>query len=208
MDPESNWSAATFVRMMSTSFKPFMNLPVISSTVDFLYEFMLFFFLPIGVVITVAIFAAWVVSCLYKYLFSRYATPEELYEEAMLLLKKDTTKDRRKALSNLRLVIQLRRDFMNAYIVLATELFYGELQIESEEYRERGGALLRRKKSTSLSTPNLLLEECQKVIHRGLSFDPSNKTLLKLKTELKLVECYGLRSNHVQMLSIGSFGWR
>ena len=200
-----------------------INAPVVSSTKDFLRHFALFFFLPIAVVVALAVVAAAVVSRLYKALFSRYATPEELYNDALRMLKKNDTpmKDRQKALSNLHHVIKLRREFMNAYIVLATELFYGELKNADDEYRDRrkqesqnryGQSLrYRRSRQTTRSTnitSTAALEECQQIIRQGLSVDPSNKSLLKLQSELNLVKRYGTNSTHTQMLNVGSFGWR
>ena len=199
-----------------------MSIPVISSTVDFLRHFALFFLLPIGVVVTLAVAAAAIVSRLFKVLFSRYSTPEELYEDALRMLKKN--KDRQQALDNLHLVIKLKREFIQAYIVLATELFYGELTNAADDYRDRRkqesqsrhGQLLRyRRMGQTRSTNNSSgradsddLEECQQVIQQGLSVDPSNKSLLKLQSELKLVKRYGTNSTHTQMLNVGSFGWR
>ena len=203
-----------------------MDAPVISSTKDFLRHFALFFFLPIAVVVALAVVAAAVVSRLYKALFSRYATPEELYDDALRMLKKNDTpiKDRQKALSNLHHVIKLKREFMNAYIVLATELFYGELKNADDEYRDRRkqesqnryGQSLRyrrsrqttRRSTNENNTSTAALEECQRVIQQGLSVDPSNKSLLKLQSELNLVKRYGTNSMHTQMLNVGSFGWR
>ena len=166
-----------------------------------------------------AVVAASIVSRLYKALFSRYATPEELYDEALSLLKKsDASKDRRKALSNLHLVIQLKREFTTAYIVLTTELFYGELKQTADEYRDRRkqesqsryGASLRQRRNVQTQSTNSsdALEECQQVIQQGLSVDPTNKSLLKLQSELNLVKRYGTNSIHTQMLNVGSFGWR
>ena len=209
----------TTTMMIRDELQSLLNTPVISSTLDFLRHFTLFFFLPIGVVVTLAVVAASIVSRLYKALFSRYATPEELYDEALSLLKKsDASKDRRKALSNLHLVMQLKREFTTAYIVLATELFYGELKQAADEYRDRRkqesqsryGASLRQRRNVQTQSTNSsdALEECQQVIQQGLSVDPTNKSLLKLQSELNLVKRYGTNSIHTQMLNVGSFGWR
>ena len=209
----------TTTMMIRDELQSLLNTPVISSTLDFLRHFTLFFFLPIGVVVTLAVVAASIVSRLYKALFSRYATPEELYDEALSLLKKsDASKDRRKALSNLHLVIQLKREFTTAYIVLATELFYGELKQAADEYRDRRkqesqsryGASLRQRRNVQTQSTNSsdALEECQQVIQQGLSVDPTNKSLIKLQSELNLVKRYGANSIHTQMLNVGSFGWR
>mmetsp|Transcript_20979 Transcript_20979/g.26783 ORF Transcript_20979/g.26783 Transcript_20979/m.26783 type:complete len:218 (-) Transcript_20979:61-714(-) len=209
----------TTTMMIRDELQSLLNTPVISSTLDFLRHFTLFFFLPIGVVVTLAVVAASIVSRLYKALFSRYATPEELYDEALSLLKKsDASKDRRKALSNLHLVMQLKREFTTAYIVLATELFYGEIKQAADEYRDRRklesqsryGASLRQRRNVQTQSTNSsdALEECQQVIQQGLSVDPTNKSLLKLQSELNLVKRYGTNSIHTQMLNVGSFGWR
>mmetsp|Transcript_9733 Transcript_9733/g.14518 ORF Transcript_9733/g.14518 Transcript_9733/m.14518 type:complete len:216 (+) Transcript_9733:71-718(+) len=205
--------------MIRDELQSLLNTPVISSTLDFLRHFTLFFLLPIGVVVTLAVVAASIVSQLYKALFSRYATPEELYDEALSLLKKsDASKDRQKALSNLHLVIQLKREFIKAYIVLATELFYGEIKQAADEYRDRRkrdsqsryGTSLRQRRNVQAQSTNSsdALEECQQVIQQGLSVDPTNKSLLKLQSELNLVKRYGTNSIHTQMLNVGSFGWR
>mmetsp|Transcript_13949 Transcript_13949/g.23724 ORF Transcript_13949/g.23724 Transcript_13949/m.23724 type:complete len:217 (-) Transcript_13949:164-814(-) len=212
-------TTTTTTMMIRDELQSLLNTPVISSTLDFLRHFTLFFFLPIGVVVTLAVVAASIVSRLYKALFSRYATPEELYDEALSLLKKsDASKDRRTALSNLHLVMQLKREFTTAYIVLATELFYGELKQAADEYRDRRkqesqsryGASLRQRRNVQTQSTNSsdALEECQQVIQQGLSVDPTNKSLLKLQSELNLVKRYGTNSIHTQMLNVGSFGWR
>jgi len=212
-------TTTTMMMMIRDELQSLLNTPVISSTLDFLRHFTLFFFLPIGVVVTLAVVAASIVSRLYKALFSRYATPEELYDEALSLLKKsDASKDRRKALSNLHLVIQLKREFTTAYIVLATELFYGELKQAADEYRDRRkqesqtryGTSLRQRRNVQTQSTNSsdALEECQQVIQQGLSVDPTNKSLIKLQSELNLVKRYGTNSIHTQMLNVGSFGWR
>eukprot|EP00984_Skeletonema_dohrnii_P011897 scaffold4776_cov82-Skeletonema_dohrnii-CCMP3373.AAC.3 len=205
--------------MIRDELQSLLNTPVISSTLDFLRHFTLFFLLPIGVVVTLAVVAASIVSQLYKALFSRYATPEELYDEALSLLKKsDASKDRQKALSNLHLVIQLKREFIKAYIVLATELFYGELKNAADEYRDRRkqesqnryGTSLRQRRNVQTQSTNSsnALVECEQVIQQGLAVDPTNKSLLKLQSELNLVKRYGTNSIHTQMLNVGSFGWR
>jgi len=203
----------TTAMMISGELQSLMNIPFISSTYDFLRHFALFFLLPIGVVVLSAVVAAATVSRLHQALFSRYATPEELYDKALCLLKNNTSKDRQKALSNLHLVIQLKSEFIQAYIVLATELFYGELTNADNEYRDRrkqGGPSLRQRRSrqTQSTKSSPPLEECEQVIQQGLSVDPSNKSLLKLQSELNLVKRHGTSSAHTQMLNVGSFGWR
>ena len=110
-------------------------LPLFNNTYEFARHFALFFLLPIGFVVVAAVAAAAIVSQLHKALFSRYATPEELFDEALCLLKNDrsTSKDRQKAMISLHLVIKLKSEFVRAYIVLATELFYGELKHADNE---------------------------------------------------------------------------
>lgn len=213
-------STSTTTMMIRDELQSLMNTPVISSTFDFLRHFVLFFLLPIGVVVTLAVVAAAIVSRLYNALFSRYATPEELFDEALRLLKKnDASTDRQKALRNLHLVIQLKRDYTEAYTVLATELFYGELKHAADETLDRrklesqsryGQSLSNRRsrQTNSTNAPPAVLEECQQVLQQGLSVDPTNKSLLKLQSELKLVKRYGTNSIHTQMLNVGSFGWR
>lgn len=213
-------STSTTTTMMSELQSFFIHTQVISSTFDFLRHFVLFFLLPIGVVITLAIVAAAIVSRLYKAFFSRFATPEELFDEALRLLKKnDASKDRQKALRNLHLLIKLKSDYKEAYIVLATELFYGELKNAADEKQDRrkresqsrdGQSLSYRRSQQTNSTNDspAALEECQKIIQQGLSIEPTNKSLLKLQSELNLVKRYGTNPIHTQMLNVGSFGWR
>ncbi|KAL7432336.1 hypothetical protein ACHAXM_003059 [Skeletonema potamos] len=199
----------TTAMIIRDELQSFVNIPLISSTYDFLRHFVLFFLLPIGVVVLSAVVAAATVSRLHAALFSRYATPEELYDKALCLLKSDTSKDRQKALSNLHLVIQLKSEFIQAYILLATELFYGELKNADNEYRDRRRYAPSLRQRTSRQTTNSsALDECQQVIQQGLSVDPTNKSLLKLQSELNLVKRYGTSSVHTQMLNVGSFGWR
>mmetsp|Transcript_26158 Transcript_26158/g.37342 ORF Transcript_26158/g.37342 Transcript_26158/m.37342 type:complete len:218 (+) Transcript_26158:168-821(+) len=213
-------STTTIMRRDEDELHSLMNIPVISSTFDFLRHFVLFFLLPIGIVVTLAVVAAAIFSRLYNALFSRYATPEELFDEALRLLKKnDASKDRQKALRNLRLVIKLKSDYMNAYTLLATELFYGELKHAADENQDRrkresqsryGHSLTnsRSRQTTSTNNSPVALEECQQVIQQGLSIDSANISLLKLQSELNLVKRYGTNSIHTQMLNVGSFGWR
>jgi hypothetical protein len=204
--------------MSSDLLQSVLAIPVIRDSVEFLHHFVLFFLLPVGVVVASAVFCAMMVSRLYNATFSRYATPEELYDEALALLKKDcTSKQRKKALNNLRLVLKLKRHFIKAYVVLATELFYGELkhiddsdsryeqkyhmQYSSSSSGGSSGSLRQRRSQHIQSHP--AVEECQEIIEQGLSIDPTDKRLLNLQTELKLVQRYGTNSSHTQMLNFG-----
>lgn len=202
--------------MSSDLLQSLLAIPFIRDSVEFLHHFVLFFLLPVGVVVASAVFCAVLVSRLYKATFSRYATAEELYDEALTLLKKDcTSKQRKKALNNLRLVLKLKRHFIKAYVVLATELFYGELKhmddsdsrygqtYHTQNSRSRSGggsseSLRQRRKNQQ----HPAVEECQEIIELGLLIDPTDKRLLNLQTELNLVKRYGM-SIHTQMLNFG-----
>ena len=152
--------------------------PFLIHLLDFLHHFTFFFLLPFVAIVFSAFVAAALVLRLHRALFGRYATPQELLEDALGLLKKDgwamsaivadgnsngagrrrkpfqlssfprttmaqpnssrwkrffpsnerpCSPNRKRALDTLRLVIQLQPDMIKAYVVLATELFYGEL---------------------------------------------------------------------------------
>mmetsp|Transcript_5926 Transcript_5926/g.12340 ORF Transcript_5926/g.12340 Transcript_5926/m.12340 type:complete len:328 (-) Transcript_5926:193-1176(-) len=166
----------------------------IADTLDFLHHFSLFFVLPILTVVFSAILSAALAKWAYRSLFGRYATPDELLDEAVELLKKDgctvsvvsamdndgvvgiggkrsktkifgasskkprrkvntnnggavdkfarllfssespSSLNRKRALDDLRLVIRLDPGKIKAYEVLATELFYGEINgVSSDE---------------------------------------------------------------------------
>lgn len=209
-------STTSSTAMSSDLLQSLLAIPFIRDSVEFLHHFVLFFLLPVGVVIGSAFFCAVLVSRLYKATFSRYATPEELYDEALTLLKKDcTSKQRKKALNNLRLVLKLKRHFILAYVVLATELFYGELKhmddSDEPKYHTQNGrsssgggssGLLRQRRSQHIQS-HPAIEECQEIIEQGLSIDPTDKRLLNLQTELNLVKRYGTSSIHTQMLKLG-----
>lgn len=201
--------------MSSDLLQSLLAIPFIRDSVEFLHHFVLFFLLPVGVVVVSAVVCAVLVSRLYKATFSRYATPEELYDEALTLLKKDcTSKQRKKALNNLRLVLKLKRHFSEAYVVLATELFYGELKhmddSDEPKYHTQnsrsssggGSGLLRQRRSQHIQS-HPAVEECQEIIEQGLSIDPTDKRLLNLQIELNLVKKYGTSSIHTQMLNFG-----
>ena len=206
--------------MSSDLLQSLLAIPFIRDSVEFLHHFVLFFLLPVGVVVVSAVVCAMMVSRLYKATFSRYATPEELYDEALALLKKDcTSKQRKKALNNLRLVLKLKRHFIQGYVVLATELFYGELKhrddsdsryapkyhTQNSRSSSGGGSsgLLRQRRSQHNIQSHPAVEECQEIIEQGLSIDPTDKILLNLQIELNLVQRYGTSSIHTQMLNFG-----
>ena len=210
-------STTSSTAMSSDLLQSLLAIPFIRDSVEFLHHFVLFFLLPVTVVVVSAVVCAVLVSRLYKATFSRYATPEELYDEALALLKKDcTSKQRKKALNNLRLVLKLKRHFSEAYVVLATELFYGELKHRDDSDEPKyhtqnsrssssgGGSsgLLRQRRSQHIQS-HPAVEECQEIIEQGLSIDPTDKRLLTLQTELNLVKRYGTSSIHTQMLNFG-----
>ena len=148
----------------------------------------------------------------YKAIFGRYATPEELYNEAIALLKRDgdiTSDSRRRALDNLRLVIQLEPKSIKGYITLSKELLYGGINdglqttTRHSTIRKRQGLI---QQLDNTSTPGLL--ECKETIRKGLIIDPSNDALLKLQSELDLVMKYGRNNVQTRMMNVGSFGWQ
>lgn len=169
---------------------------------------------------------------LHRALFSRFATPDELLESALVRLKKDEHSrkgcdrsflaSRKKTLDKLRLVIQLKPDRMKAYTVLATELLYedinnsaagpGESGYNNEEGKRKtnnNSSLGRRKVQTiekSQKESNNLLE-CGIVIKQGLSVDPENASLQKLQTEWQIITQYGRNGSQSKMMNIGSVGW-
>ena len=130
---------------------------------------------------------------------------------------------RKKALDTLRLVIQLsdrsnkpgngqpRPERLKPYIVLATELFYGEINAGNQSRRNARNNSLRRRGTESHTqqrrTANIIppaLEECQETITKGLRLDPQNEPLLKLQSELQL---YARDSSNANMMSVGCIGW-
>mmetsp|Transcript_17469 Transcript_17469/g.37761 ORF Transcript_17469/g.37761 Transcript_17469/m.37761 type:complete len:226 (-) Transcript_17469:238-915(-) len=204
--------------------------PFFIHSFDFLRHFVLFFLLPIVTVVFCALVAAALTRTLHRLLFARYATPDELLENALNRLKKNehssralhrsSSASRKKALDTLRLVIQLQPDIMKPYIVLATELFYGDLNNDESVESNRGQ---QRKRKTNNSTtlrrrevqsteesqhnPSPTLIECEEIIKQGLSVDPKNDSLLKLQNELQIVTQYGRNGAHAKMMNIGSLGW-
>mmetsp|Transcript_8924 Transcript_8924/g.15775 ORF Transcript_8924/g.15775 Transcript_8924/m.15775 type:complete len:219 (-) Transcript_8924:104-760(-) len=201
--------------------------PFIIHTFDFLRHFVLFFLVPIAVVALSALFAAALALRIHRAFFARYATPEELLEDSLKQLKNNERRrslsrssssvSRKKALETLRLVIQLRPDMMEAYIVLATELFYGDISDgsgESDEKQRRRNtnsntALRRRTAQTSEQSHDATnhLIECQEIVKQGLCIDDKNESLLNLQNELQLVNKYGRNGAYAKMMNIGSFGW-
>lgn len=149
-------------------------------TLEFLHHFAVFFLLPIVTILFSALVAAALTKQIYGTYFGRYATPKELLDEAIGILKKDgfiasaaatdgrgvidvgghkparrlfgssssrnfsrsaisdlkqvvffnqtsSSLHRNRALETLRLVIQLQPNLLQAYVVLAMELLYGEI---------------------------------------------------------------------------------
>ena len=205
--------------------------PSIIHTYDFLQHFILGFVFPISTVFFSAVIAASLSHWLYRKLFARYATPEELLEDALKRLKKNERKkgrtsfpsssSRERALQTIRLVISLQPNNVKPYTILATELFYGEINNASGENGQQrnisNNTALRRRRDTQTTHPqqhvsnnNLspALLECQDLIKQGLSIDPKNESLLKLSNELQLVKQYGKDGAHTKMMNIGSFGWK
>ena len=205
-------------------------------TLDFLRHFFFFFLVPIASVVLCAILAASIAGSIHRRYIARYATPEELLDDAKNQLKRDNRRSskqprgidiirgisdgsRRRALDRLRVVIRLQPDMLEAYIILVTELFYGdilstEVDVSKKKHdkkynnstaRQRKGRHLNATNSNTLSQE---LMECQDIIKQGLSFDAKNESLLKLQNEVKLVKQYGTVGTHMNMINVGSFGWR
>ena len=217
-------------------------------TLDFLRHFFFFFLVPIASVVLCAILAASIAGSIHRRYIARYATPEELLDDAKNQLKKDNRRSskqprgidiirgisdgsRRRALDRLRVVIRLQPDMLEAYIILVTELFYGdilssEVDVSKKKYDKKYSQSQRTRGTTSTNTStarqrkgrhlnatnsNTLsqeLMECQDIIKQGLSFDAKNESLLKLQNEVKLVKQYGTVGTHMNMINVGSFGWR
>eukprot|EP00804_Cyclotella_cryptica_P009344 CCRYP_009005-RD/>CCRYP_009005-RD protein AED:0.36 eAED:0.36 QI:20/0.12/0.11/1/0/0/9/0/1019 len=151
-------------------------IPPLQHAVDFVQDFLLNFLLPLLVILFAALSVTVLCLRLRQAIFGRYATPTELLDEAITLLKKSgnvgsgvvvtnenikakrscpeastnnklgqffltsnpSSDSRQRALDNLRLVIQLDPNMIQAYVVLANELFYGEINYDSKiEYRNR-----------------------------------------------------------------------
>mmetsp|Transcript_23973 Transcript_23973/g.57872 ORF Transcript_23973/g.57872 Transcript_23973/m.57872 type:complete len:232 (-) Transcript_23973:41-736(-) len=197
---------------------------------EFLRHFAIFFLLPITTVVFCAHVAATIALRTYRTFFAPCATSEEIYEDALEKLKKvelsrntsnrASIASRERALDQLRLAIQLRPDMVKSYIVLATELFHGDLhdslrgdsnQETWKNLKKRNNTTLRRREPQTTRTVannvSMSLVECQDLIKRGLAIDPKNDSLIKLQNEVDVVNRYGSHGAHAKMMSIGSFGW-
>ena len=118
----------------------------ITNTLDFLNHFVVGFVFPIAVVVLAAVIAAAVVGKLRSTLFARYATPQQLLDNAMNQLKKYEGRkgkpgllfatNRERALDTLKYVIQSEPDMLKPHVVLATELFYGEVNDDWKRRRD------------------------------------------------------------------------
>jgi hypothetical protein len=51
------------------------------------------------------------------------------------------------------------------------------------------------------------LDEWEKTIERGLAYDPTNESMLKLRGELRLVREYGSRGPQTRMMKVGKLDW-
>jgi hypothetical protein len=51
------------------------------------------------------------------------------------------------------------------------------------------------------------LDECKITIKRGLAYDPTNESLLKLRGELRLVREYGCCGPQARMMKVGRLDW-
>lgn len=215
------------------SLPPSFDIPLgVTHTFEFLRHFTVFFILPIVTIVCCAYVSAVLARFLYLKLFARYATPQELLDGALIQLKKSEQSSkggsrnsvaiRDGALDALRLVIKLdpakvfsnADDIMKPFIVLATELFYGEINDmngksdclrnrkasgNNTTRRRRGQTSQQQKESNNSTSPKLI--ECQDVIQKGLTIDPQNDSLLKLQNELGLIRQYG--KTHITMLKAG-----
>ena len=193
--------------------------PFITNSIEFIRHFILFFLLPIFTVILLAFVSAAIARYIYKKIFARYATPQELLEDALNQLKDNKSWSRDKALDKLRLVIRLQPEkafrgnddmIMKPYIILANELFYGYIQdgnSKIERRRIKENNTTRRRRGTTqqqcIDSPTLI--ECQDIIQQGLDINPQNDSLLKLQTEVQLIK-YGMNESHIKMLNAGYMG--
>ena len=216
------------------SLPPSFDLPPgVIHTFEFLRHFTVFFILPIVTIICCAYVSAVLARFLYLKLFARYATPQELLDGALIQLKKseqsskggsrNSVASRDGALDTLRLVIKLdpakvfsnSDDIMKPFIVLATALFYGEINNDmngkndslrnrkasgNNTTRRRRGQTSQQQNESNNNLPSALIE-CQDVIQKGLAIDPQNDSLLKLQNELGLIRQYG--KTHITMLKAG-----
>ena len=196
--------------------------PFVSNSIEFLRHFILFLLLPIFTVILLAFVSAAIARYIYKKIFARYATPQELLEDALKQLK-DNNKSwsRDKALDKLRLVIRLQPPekafrgnddmIMKPYIILANELFYGYIQdghskTERRRIKENNTTRKRRGTTQQQCIDSLTLIECQDIIQQGLDINPQNDSLLKLQSEVQLIKQYGMNESHIKMLNAGYMG--
>jgi len=193
--------------------------PFITNSIEFIRHFVLFLLLPIFTVILLAFVSAAIARYIYKKIFARYATPQELLEDALNQLKDNKSWSRDKALDTLRLVIQLHPEkafsgnvdmIMKPYIILANELFYGYIQDGNSKTgirRMKENNTCRRRGTTKqqcIDSPTLL--ECQDIIQQGLDINPQNDSLLKLQVEVQIIKKYGKNESHVKMLNAGYMG--
>ena len=213
---------------MSSSFgtsspPPLLQVPpFVSNSIEFLRHFILFFLLPIFTVVLLAFISAAIARYIYKKIFARYATPQELLENALNQLKDNKSWSRDKAVDKLRLVIQLHPEkavsgnddmIMKPYIILANELFYGYIQdgnsskIERRRMKENNTTRLRRRGVTQQQCiESSTLVECQDIIQQGLDINPQNDSLLKLQNEVQLIKQFGMNESHIKMLNAGYMG--
>ncbi|KAL7485118.1 hypothetical protein ACHAW6_010736 [Cyclotella cf. meneghiniana] len=234
-------------------------IPPLQYAVDFVEDFLLNFLLPLLVILLAALLATALFLRLQRAIFGRYATPKELLDEALALLKKNGTvgcgvvatnetihakrsciktsatnklaqilltgtppsDSRERALDNLRMVIQLDPDMIQAYEILAKELLYGEIndvsKIENKNRPEKSSiqypttnSSLRHRRGLIQQldiSPSPNLAECRDTIKKGLLINPMNQSLLKLESELHLVMKYGRSNAQTRMMNVGSFGW-
>ena len=202
--------------------------PFILNSYEFIQHFALFFLIPIGTIVISAFILGAIVRYIYLKLFARYATPQELLDDALNQMKKGR---RSRALDTLRLIIKLQPDkcfssngdMMKPYIALATELFHmginnnndaGDCKQRKRRSKENNNIGRRRsrlkttqqhdKESNDNLSPTLI--ECQDIILQGLCLDPQNESLLKLQTEVQLIKQYGRNDAHLKMLRAGWVG--
>jgi len=201
---------------------PLLQVPLfITNSIEFIRHFVLFFLLPIFIVILLAFVSAAIAQYIYRKIFARYATPQELLEDALNKLNNNNKSySRDRALDTLRLVIQLHPEkafsgnddmTMKPYIILANELFYGYIQDgnsknERRRMKENNTTRLRRRGTTQQQIDSPILIECQDIIQQGLTINPQNDSLLKLQSEVQLIKQYGMNESHVKMLNAGYMG--
>ena len=100
---------------------------------------------------------------------------------------------------------------MKSYVVLGTELFKGHMNDGTGQNeliprrREKSNNIAQMRRGVSQPIDDPKLAECQLIIERGLSHDPTNDSLLKLQGELRLVNEYGSNGAQTKMIRIGRF---